>query len=328
MRPVIFPPSNSHLADLADYFLKVDPGSEWRGVEGEVEWREGGLYTVTGRDGAAGHSLNTEEIAAYVAKPADGLAQDIRKVVLKLFSQFLSDSGKTVDYVGMASSPLWQIFMAMAVQLQRAEVVKLSEDERLAFFINIYNVLVIHGTVKKGVPANTYQRYKFFSGTSYVIGGRAYSLNEIENGILRANRSSMATLYRKPFSKGDPRLEMALPQAEPRIHFALNCGAKSCPPIKTFSGAEVQGQLDVATAAYLENDDALIIDVANNSVKLSQLFQWYREDFGNSDTEVLAWIRDHLGEPEKKEQLATLISKGEFKISYITYDWGNNSKEE
>merc|ERR1711936_701797 len=130
------------------------------------------------------------------------------------------------------------------------------------------NVLVIHGTVKKGVPANTYQRYKFFSGTSYVIGGRAYSLNEIENGILRANRSSMATLYRKPFSKGDPRLEMALPKAEPRIHFALNCGAKSCPPIKTFSGAEVINQLDVATGAFLENDDALWISEDRTEVRL------------------------------------------------------------
>ena len=49
----------------------------------------------------------------------------------------------------------------------------------------------------------------------------------------------MATLYMKPFGKSDPRLKLALDAAEPRIHFALNCGAKSCPPIKTFSADEV-----------------------------------------------------------------------------------------
>ena len=93
---------------------------------------------------------------------------------------------------------------------------------------------------------------RFFSTVSYKLGGLVYSLNDIENGILRSNRSSMATLYRKPFSATDPKLAIALKTVDPRIHFALNCGAKSCPPIKTFSGAEVEEQLEVATAAFLE----------------------------------------------------------------------------
>ena len=87
---------------------------------------------------------------------------------------------------------------------------------------------------------NCVSRYKFFSTIAYSLGGHVYSLNDIENGILRANRGSMATLYVKPFSKNDPRLNLALPEAEPRIHFALNCGAASCPPIKTFSADEVR----------------------------------------------------------------------------------------
>ena len=67
----------------------------------------------------------------------------------------------------------------------------------------------------------------------------------------------MATLYMKPFSSADPRMKIILPEVDPRIHFALNCGAKSCPPIKTFSGDQVQAQLNLAANAYLENDDAL-----------------------------------------------------------------------
>lgn len=71
---------------------------------------------------------------------------------------------------------------------------------------------------------------------SYVISGYTYSLNDIENGILRANRKPIGSL-RKPFPKGDPRLLVALPNPEPKVHFALVCGAKSCPPIKTYSAA-------------------------------------------------------------------------------------------
>ena len=61
-----------------------------------------------------------------------------------------------------------------------------------------------------------------------------YSLHDIESGVLRANRKAVATFFR-PFSNGDPRLAIALPEPEPMIHFALVCGAKSCPPIKTYT---------------------------------------------------------------------------------------------
>ena len=61
-----------------------------------------------------------------------------------------------------------------------------------------------------------------------------YSLHDIESGILRANRRPVAS-FSRPFSKTDPRLAIALPEPEPMIHFALVCGAKSCPPIKTYT---------------------------------------------------------------------------------------------
>jgi len=314
----------------AKYIKKVDPGKEFRGsVEEGNEFRKCGLYKVMGKDTNDWKSLNTNDVAKYVSKSADHMAQDIRKIVLKLFASFLSDSGKTVDYKGMGQSPLFDKFKQMATQLQRVDLDKLSDDEKLAFFINIYNVLVIHATVERGgMPTNDFQRYKFFSGTSYLIGGYTLSLNDIENGILRSNRSSMATLYMKPFSSADPRMKIILPEVDPRIHFALNCGAKSCPPIKTFSGDQVQAQLNLATNAYLENDDALIVDVENNSVKLSKLFEWYEVDFGLTKTEVVEWVRDHLAEPDKKKQVEEVLSKGDFSVSYLFYDWGNNSKEE
>ena len=293
------------------------------GLSGKKTLAGEALYTPSHLLDSRG--LNSGQLAECKVRDADTMARDLRKVVLKLFADFLSEDGRRVDYVGMAESSTWEKFTLMATQLQRVNIEDISDQHKLAFFINVYNVLVIHGTVVKGVPSSMYQRYKFFAHTCYNIGGHLLSLNDIENGILRSNRSSMATLYRKPFGSNDPRLAIILPTVDPRIHFALNCGAKSCPPIKTFTGDEVEEQLEVATQAYLESEDALLVDTGAKQVKLSMLFKWYAEDFGNNRDEILTWIQEHLGDPVKKQALQGV---GEApSVSYIPYDWGNNAKE-
>ena len=294
-----------------------------RRVTGEPE-----LYVVTGLEsGDQSSALNTFKLSSAVIPSPGLMSQHIRKLLLQLFSKFLSGDGSSVDYNGIKQSPLWDQFRRMSVELQRVDIGSMTENEKLAFFINIYNVLVIHATVEKGAGTTNYTRYKFFSGSSYNIGGEVWSLNDIENGILRSNRSSMATLYMKPFNQSDPRMAFILKQVEPRIHFALNCGAKSCPPIKTFSGDDINNQLDVATAAFLENDDALLVTEDRSEVKLSQLFQWYKVDFGEDDSQVLRWILAHVTEPTKKNDVEELLAKNQYKVSYTPYDWGHNDKE-
>ena len=286
------------------------------------------IYIVAGMEAQSDTKcLNTFKMSSSVLTSPDLLAQQIRNVLLKLFSNFLSEDGSAVDYSGISKSKLFEQFKLLAVELQRVDIAVMTESEKVAFFINIYNALVIHAHVERGVPTTTYSRYKFFSTMSYNIGGYALTLNEIENGILRSNRSSMATLYMKPFSVSDPKMRIILPQVEPRIHFALNCGAKSCPPIKTFSGQEITNQLDVATGAFLENDDALWINEDRTEVRLTQLFQWYQVDFGTSTKEVLSWILEHVTLQNKKTALEELISKNHYKVSYTPYDWGHNSKD-
>jgi len=288
----------------------------------------GDLLVVTGLEAMSNtQCLNTSQMSSSVLTNPDEMSQNIRNILLKLFSTFLSEDGGSVDYKGISKSKLFQQFKQLAIELQRVDLLSMSETQKIAFFINIYNALVIHGHVEKGVPTTTYARYKFFSGTSYNIGGFVFSLNDIENGILRSNRASMATLYRKPLSQADTRMPVILSKVEPRIHFALNCGAKSCPPIKTFSGDEVLDQLDVATAAFLENDDALYINEERTEVRLTQLFQWYQDDFGDNMAEVLSWILDHVNMREKKKALEELIQKNSYKVSYTPYDWGHNAKE-
>lgn len=277
--------------------------------------------------GFSAQALNKDQVNNCAQRQAGEVAEDLRKLILEIFASFLSADGKKVDYKGIKESAMFENYKAMARELQRVDLKQLTKDDKLAFFINIYNALVIHGNIEKGTPSNTWQRYKFFSTTSYDIGGLNFTLNDIENGILRGNKASMATLYLTPFAQNDAKLEYALEQVEPRIHFALNCGAKSCPPIKTFTSANIQEELKTATESYLENDDAIIIE--QDTVHLSMLFKWYASDFGQNKGEILAWIKDQMGDnADKKEALENALKNVDaVKVKYITYDWGHNEKD-
>ncbi|KAL0183810.1 hypothetical protein M9458_019506, partial [Cirrhinus mrigala] len=112
----------------------------------------------------------------------------------------------TVDYKAMSRSLYFERYCDLAVQLQQVELLSLSREEKLAFFINVYNALVIHGNLRLGFPKNIWQRYRFFNYVSYFIGGQVFTLQDIENGVLRGNRKGVAQLL-KPFSRNDPRLQ-------------------------------------------------------------------------------------------------------------------------
>ena len=79
-------------------------------------------------------------------KPASELAKEIRRLVLNIYDEILSDNGKAVDYDKVESTEAFKRYLLKANELQRADVTQLPKEEKLAFFINIYNALVIHAT--------------------------------------------------------------------------------------------------------------------------------------------------------------------------------------
>jgi hypothetical protein len=97
----------------------------------------------------------------------------------------------------------------LAQDLHRVDVLKLSQDEKLAFFLNLHNAMVIHAVIRVGCPEGAIDRRSFYSDFQYIVGGSPYSLNTIKNGILRSNRRSPYSLV-KPFGTGDKRLEVKI----------------------------------------------------------------------------------------------------------------------
>ena len=132
----------------------------------------------------------------------------------------------------------------------------------------------------------------------------------------------------KLFDKQDPRYKLALPKPEPMIHFALNCGAQSCPPIKSYSASSIRNELKQATLAFFEDPGNLKVDVDNHTVTLSKILDWYKADFGKTKKQVLEWISMNMNSAsENKQKLDKVIESGKFKIKYFDYNWTSNGKK-
>ena len=190
-----------------------------------------------------------------------------------------------------------------------------SSDEALAFWINVYNTMVIHGALHFQVRRTMTEVRGFFKKTRYDIGGQSFSLDVIEHGLLRANRGHPLRIFLPQLMPWDGRRRLVIIPADARIHFALNCGAMSCPPIKHYDAAAIDEQLDQAASAFVSG--ALRIDPSRPGVIMSRIFSWYWRDFGATKRKQLNFALRYVSDDERRE-LEEAAAHG---IRSEDYDW-------
>jgi hypothetical protein len=194
--------------------------------------------------------------------------------------------------------------------LDRDALRGLSTDREAAtaFWINLYNAFT---QLLLERDRSLYDsRGRFFSSRLIPIAGDRFSLDEIEHGILRGGHWKLGGGYlRWPFYR-DVVDQLALDPADRdwRIHFALNCGAASCPPIVAYTASDVDHQLDVATRSYLDSE--VRYDVDRNVARVPRLCLWYRGDFGGR-----RGIQQLLAEFEQ------VPPEARPRLRYADYDW-------
>ncbi|MEM1322447.1 MAG: DUF547 domain-containing protein [Bacteroidota bacterium] len=203
-----------------------------------------------------------------------------------LLRKYVSASGK-VDYKGFKSAE--KALDAYIMDL-RAHPIRdnWSRNSKMAYWINAYNAFTIK-LILKNYPVSSIT--KLHGGKPWdvkwiEIGANIYSLNNIENDILR------------------PQYKDA------RIHFAVNCAAKSCPPLlnRAWTPNNLESYFEKQAKAFINNPQYNTISA--NEVKISKIFEWYAGDFGN--------IIDYLNKYAK-----TKINAGA-KVTYMEYDWALN----
>lgn len=151
-----------------------------------------------------------------------------------------------------------------------------SDEKRIAFWVNIYNAFVQH--LLHADPSKYEDKNKFFSHNQLRIFGETISLDKIEHGIIRRSQwkyglGEIRTLFPPEFEK-----KLRLQVREPRVHFVLNCGAKSCPMTVILRPASLEDQLRTQTISFIKQTSVYKEEV--NEVEITSLFSWFRGDFG------------------------------------------------
>ncbi len=269
--------------------------------------------------------LNAQIASKPVFADVGQLAAQLKQAVNDLNSQFFDLHTAKVNYVAIKVSDAYQSYLQLAATLQHFDLSALqSQAERLAFWINLYNALTIHGIIELGIKRTVREIPQFFETVAYQLGSDVLSLDDIEHGILRQNQKKH-WLARRPFKPHDGRLALMLEVSEPRIHFALVCGSQSCPPINTYQAKQIEQQLDWATSSFV-NSDQVVLEPDLNRIKLSKLFKWYAQDFGTQAQllKFLAHYRHDQAEQDWLREHSLGQSRPKLRMIWLDYDWGLN----
>lgn len=241
----------------------------------------------------------------------------------KLESLHITADG-LVDHATLRNDDFFWKFEDDVCELQKVSMKEMGTNEKTAFVINLYNLMIKYAFVKLGIPTTDFARLAFFNGVCVNVGCQILSLNDLEHGILRANARPPYKIM-KQISFGDSlKKQLSLHEVDARIHFALNCGAKGCPAVKRYSVEALDEELRLAALAFCEQDSNVSIDEVNNVIGLSKIFYWYQSDFVSSKDKLPSKIAQYYLRGDKKEKLERLIAKGRFSIKYLDYDWSTD----
>jgi len=181
-----------------------------------------------------------------------------------------------------------------------------TDNEKNAFWINLYNGFT--QALLREDSSRYRKRNRFFSGRQLPVAGRQLSLDDIEHGILRRSRLKWSLGYFGKTFPGNFEKQMRVRRVDPRIHFALNCGARSCPPVAYYKADDLDRQLDLATANYLKN--GVLYSPSDNVIDLPAIMGWFRADFdGKKGMRQL--LRKH----------GIIHADAQPKIRFLSYDW-------
>ena len=192
------------------------------------------------------------------------------------------------------------------ISLERLQNELTNDAQKLAFWINIYNAYI--QVILAEHPEYYDDRGTFFSKEQINIAGETIAFSKIEHGIIRKSQWELGLGYfRKVFPDKFER-KLRVRKRDYRIHFALNCGAKDCPPVAIYSPNRIEEQLKKGTETYLKRTSEY--DANSKEVAITSLFSWFRGDFGGKSG-IKKILTQHDIIPDTKD----------VELKYKNYDW-------
>ncbi|MGV6800301.1 MAG: DUF547 domain-containing protein [bacterium] len=249
------------------------------------------------------HAIEFDDFSYYSGQRSEPIDNSLWANFLENYVVIGDDGINRVAY-GFVTEQDHQQLKTYIQQLSAINPTDLSTDEGFAFWVNLYNAQTIDiildnypvqsiRDIRTGLRAGPWKR------KVVTINGEALSLDNIEHDILRRH------------------------WRDQRVHYAVNCASIGCPNLarKPYEGAVLDAQLDAAAKAYINHARGVHFD-DRGRMTVSKIYQWFREDFGNSDMEVVAHIRRYADD-DLRDRLSNIT-----KITRYEYDWSLNDAKE
>jgi hypothetical protein len=207
----------------------------------------------------------------------------------RVLQRFVNDKGE-VDFAALRDDKV-DLDRYVAFVANTPATSFTDANQRLAHHINSYNALSMYNVIDSSIPVTHagLNKVRFFALKKFVIGGKAMSLYRYETDVIRKLN-------------------------EPRVHFALNCSAVSCPvlPRVPFAGEKLETQLQDETLKFFARPENLKRDPAKRMVFVNEILRFYTEDFvpGHAPS-LIAYINRYT--PEKIPE--------DYELRFIDYDW-------
>lgn len=230
--------------------------------------------------------------AITVVSPAIGQSgNNWQETYGRLLAKYVTPGGvKYASWKGNA--PDIQALQSVVDAIAKANVSSMPKQEQLAFYVNAYNAWILHEALAK-YPTKSVKDplFTFFTSQRAKVAGESMSFNHLEKDVIRSKFG------------------------EPRVHFALNCASRSCPPLASqpFTGANLDGQFEKLAKAFVNSERGVRLSADGKSAELSKIFDWYKDDF-KTDGGAVAFINKRRSSPLPND----------VKISYQDYDWSLN----
>ncbi|KAF5752941.1 putative electron transporter [Tripterygium wilfordii] len=219
---------------------------------------------------------------------------------------------------------LLQSFRSLVCRLEEADPRKLKHEEKLAFWINIHNALVMHAILAYGVPQNSVKRLYLLLKAAYNIGGHTVSANTIQSTILGCRMSRPSQWIRlllsskTKFKTGDERQAYAIEHPEPLLHFALSSGNHSDPAVRMYTPKRVFQELEIAKDDYIRASFGI---QKGQKIVLPKVVESFAKDSDLCQAGIMEMIQQSLPESLRKSVKKCQLGKSHKSIEWIPHNF-------
>lgn len=228
--------------------------------------------------------------------------------------------GLACDYAGLAGSPEHERLAAALLALEGHDPRRPPIPGLAGFWLNAYNACSIVAALEAEPGAELNRIDDYFARGRVRVAGLAYSLDEIEHGLLRGNDHGHGSL-RGPLARDDPRLAFTPLIFDERMHFALYCACRSTPALRVYHGGKLEAELEQATRETLRR--SVRIEEEGAVVVLPRQLHWYARDFGG-EAGVLEFVLARI----EDDAAVDLVDRrqGRVRLRYADFDWSRNDR--